>query len=144
MAHAENTVTINRPIDQVFAYLADGTNNPKWRAGVLEIERTSHTPGLGATYRQVLQGPAGRHVPGDYQVTTFEPPNRLDFSVTAGPARPTGRFQLASAGADRTHVKFSLDLEPHGIMVRLMAGLVARQMRTEVAQLAQLKTALEA
>jgi len=142
MPHAENTVTIERPIGDVFAYLADGTNNPRWRAGVLSIERTSAGEGADATYRQVLSGPGGRKIAGDYRVTAYEPPHRLEFAVTAGPARPTGRFQLAEAGPDRTTVTFSLDLRPSGLM-RLMSGMVARQMRVEVDQLARLKTELE-
>jgi uncharacterized membrane protein len=43
MKHVEQTVTVDRPIDEVFAYLADGRNNPDWRVGVLEIERTPLT-----------------------------------------------------------------------------------------------------
>ncbi|HLK43824.1 MAG TPA: SRPBCC family protein [Thermoleophilia bacterium] len=143
MAHAERTVTIDRPVQQVFDYIADGTNNPHWRAGVLEIERTSTDVGVGATYRQVLQGPGGRRIAGDYRVTTFSPPNRLEFAVIAGPARPTGVFDLTEEGPARTKLTFSLDLRPTGIM-RLMSGMIAKQMRTEVAQIDRLKANLEA
>jgi uncharacterized protein YndB with AHSA1/START domain len=143
MAHAESAVTIDRPIQQVFDYIADGTNNPDWRAGVLEIERTSADEGVGATYRQVLQGPGGRRIAGDYRVTTFLPPNRLEFAVIAGPAKPTGLFDLTEEGPDRTKLTFSLELRPIGIM-RLMSGVIAKQMRTEVAQIERLKANLEA
>ena len=60
MPHAENTITVDRPIGDVFAYLADGTNNPRWRSGVLSIERNSSTEQAGATYQQKLRGPGGR------------------------------------------------------------------------------------
>src|SRR5438067_13409707 len=134
MPHAENTVTIGRPIGDVFAYLADGTNNPHWRAGVLSIERTSAGDGAGATYRQVLSGPGGRKIAGDYRVTAYEPPYRLEFAVIAGPARPTGRFALTETAPGRTSVTFSLDLQTSGLM-RLMSGMVARQLRGEGDQL---------
>src|SRR2546423_8196370 len=100
MPHAENTVTIERPIGDVFAYLADGTNNPRWRAGVLSIERTSAGEGADATYRQVLSGPGGRKIAGDYRVTRYEPPHRLEFAVIARPARP-GRAGPARRGGPR-------------------------------------------
>ena len=77
MPHAENTVTVNRPQKDVFDYLAEGTHNREWRSGVLEIERTSAAEGQGATYRQVVSGPGGRRIDGDYQVTVFDPPRRL-------------------------------------------------------------------
>ena len=142
MPHAENTVTVNRPQKDVFDYLAEGTHNREWRAGVLEIERTSAAEGKGATYRQVLAGPGGRRIDGDYQVTMFDPPRRLEFHVTAGPARPTGVFELSENADQSTRVRFSLDLNPAGLM-KLMTPMIARQMQREVAQLDNLKNILE-
>ena len=142
MPHAENTVTVNRPQKDVFDYLAEGTHNREWRSGVLEIERTSAAEGKGATYRQVLAGPGGRRIDGDYQVTMFDPPRRLEFHVTAGPARPTGVFELSENADQSTRVRFSLDLNPAGLM-KLMTPMIARQMQREVAQLDNLKTILE-
>jgi uncharacterized protein YndB with AHSA1/START domain len=142
MLHAEHTVTINRPTRDVFDYLADGTHNRDWRNGVLEIRRTTRTGGKGATYRQVLAGPGGRRIDGDYQVTVFDPPHRLEFVVIAGPARPAGVFELTETAEQSTRVWFALDLQPTGLM-RLMTPVIARQMRAEVARLDTLKDLLE-
>ena len=143
MPHAEHTVTIRRPAEDIFGYLADGTHNPEWRSGVLEIRRTSAAEGQAATYRQVLAGPGGRRIDGDYQVTVFEPPRRLEFVVTAGPARPSGTFELTDAAEQgSTVVRFALDLQPAGIMW-LMTPMITRQMRREVEQLDSLKDRLE-
>jgi hypothetical protein len=62
--------------------------------------------------------------------------------VVAGPARPTGRYQLAEAGPGRTTVTFSLDMQPTGMM-RLMPAMVASTMRSGVGQLDQLEIELE-
>jgi uncharacterized protein YndB with AHSA1/START domain len=142
MPNAEHTVTIDRPASDVFDYLADGTHNREWRAGVLEIERTSAAGGEGATYRQVLAGPGGRRIDGDYRVTVFDPPRRLEFHVTAGPARPAGVFELTENPDKSTQVRFALDLKPAGLM-KLMTPMITRQVRREVAQLDTLKTVLE-
>jgi uncharacterized protein YndB with AHSA1/START domain len=142
MAHAQHTVSIDRPIAEVFAFLADGSHNPEWRDGVLEIERTSPVDGLGASYRQVVSGPAGRRIDADYRVTAYEPPSRLDFEVTAGPVRPIGVFELSPEGSDRTTVRFDLTAEPRGLM-RAMGPMIGRQVKAEVAQLDRLKTVLE-
>jgi len=142
MPHAEYTVIIDRPARDVFDYLADGTHNPEWRIGVLDIKHANSATGEGAAYRQVLAGPGGRRIDGDYRITVFNPPRRLEFLVTAGPARPTGVFELAD-GTDRaTVVRFTLDLQPMGLM-KLMTPMIARQMRREVAQLETLKKVLE-
>jgi uncharacterized protein YndB with AHSA1/START domain len=142
MPHAEYTVTIDRPARDVFDYLADGTHNSEWRTGVLDIKHTHSATGEGAAYRQVLAGPGGRRIDGDYRITAFNPPRRLEFLVTAGPARPAGVFELTD-GTDRaTVVRFALDLQPAGLM-KFMTPMIVRQMRREVAQLETLKKVLE-
>jgi carbon monoxide dehydrogenase subunit G len=37
--NAQNSVTINKPMGEVFAFLADGENEKQWRPGVKEIRR---------------------------------------------------------------------------------------------------------
>jgi uncharacterized protein YndB with AHSA1/START domain len=64
MPAAENSVTIDRPIQQVFDLLADGTNNPKWRPGVLEIANETGGFGVGTVYKQAIRGPGGRRIAG--------------------------------------------------------------------------------
>ena len=142
MPHAEHTITISRPQHEVFDYLADGTHNREWRTGVLEIGRTSAASGEGATYRQILAGPGGRRIDGDYRVTVFDRPQRLEFQVTAGPARPVGVFELSGNPDQSTRVRFALDFNPAGIM-KFMTPMITRQMRREVAQLDNLKATLE-
>jgi len=142
MLHAEHSVTINRPPQAVFDYLADGTHNPDWRSGVVEISRTTQADGQGASYRQVLTGPGGRRIDGDYRVTVFDPPRRLEFVVTAGPARPAGVFELTENADQSTSVRFALDINPTGLM-KLMTPMIRKTMRTEVAQLGTLKEVLE-
>lgn len=141
MVRSQSTVTINRPAEEVFAFLADGTNNPKWRSGVLEIAKVSGD-GAGAVYRQVLRGPGGRRIPGDYRVSSFEPPTRLAFTVIAGPARPTGTFDVRSDGAEQSSLTFTLEVQPKGIM-RLMTPMITRQLGREVEAIKELKRVLE-
>lgn len=142
MLHAEHSVTINRPPQAVFDYLADGTHNRDWRSGVVEIRRITEAQGQGASYRQVLTGPGGRRIDGDYRVTVFDPPRRLEFVVTAGPARPAGVFELTENPDQSTSVRFTLDIQPSGLM-KLMTPMISKTMRTEVAQLDTLKEVLE-
>jgi hypothetical protein len=143
MPYVEHTVTVNRPARVVFDYLADGRNNRDWRNGVLVIERTSSADGLGATYRQVTStGPGGRPLDEDYRVTVFDPPRRLEFLVTAGPARPTGVFELTENPDQSTQVRFALDLKSAGLL-KLLAPMITTRMQREVDALDNLKAILE-
>jgi len=141
MAHAESSVTINRSTTDVFNFLLDGANNPRWRPGVLDIQHDAATPaGLGAVYKQGLKGPGGR-IDGDYKVTRLEPNHLIEFQVITGPARPTGTYTLEPAGSG-TRVSFVLDFQPKGL-ARLMDGMIGKTMQSEVGNLSNLKTVLE-
>lgn len=142
MAHAEGSVSIKRPIHEVFDFLADGKNNARWRPAVIDIKPVGDTVGVGATYAQTLKGPGGRSIAGDYEVTAFDPPSHLAFRVTAGPARPEGDYLLTEDAPGATTVHFSLDLKTAGLM-RLMGPMIKRTMVSEVAYLENLKQELE-
>jgi uncharacterized membrane protein len=142
MAHAEGDVTIDRPAATVFDFLLDGTNNPKWRPTVLDIQHIPDTPlGVGARFKQGLKGPGGRRIDGDYEITASESNSLIRFQVIAGPARPTGIYRLDTTG-DATRVILILEYAPRGL-ARLMDSMIERTMRAEVAMLANLKAYLE-
>ena len=141
MAHAENSITINRSTADVFNFLLDGGNNPRWRPGVLDIQHDAATPaGLGAVYKQGLKGPGGR-IDGDYKVTQLQPNQLIEFQVITGPARPTGTYKLEPSG-NGTRVSFVLDFQPKGL-AKLMDGIIGKTMQSEVGNLSNLKTVLE-
>lgn len=142
MAHAENEVIINKPVPEVYSFLADGTNNTRWRPGVVSIELSSGQAGqVGALYKQTLKGPGGRNIDGDYKITVANPNKELSFVVTAGPARPSGSYYFESVD-NGTKLKFVLDYQPKGLAI-LMGPMITRTMRSEVANLANLKQLLE-
>jgi uncharacterized membrane protein len=141
VAHAEHTVTVERPIGEVFAFLADGLNNPKWRPEVSSVSLVGD-PGTGVRYAQTMKGPGGRTIQGDYLITQADEPTRLEFQVTAGPARPTGSFSLREVGASTTRVTFTLDLKPKGLMV-LMTPMINKQVKVEVGNIDNLPSAMD-
>ena len=57
MAHAEESITIHRPVNAVFDFVLDGTNSPLWRPGIVDIQRVPGKPsGLGAVIRPKGRG----------------------------------------------------------------------------------------
>ena len=50
------TAVIDRPIDDVFAFLADGTNDLKFSPRVQKIEKTSDGPvGVGTVFESTVE-----------------------------------------------------------------------------------------
>jgi uncharacterized membrane protein len=143
MPSAQRSITINRPIEEVFAFLSDGENGPRWRSDKIDVKHESGS-GVGAVYRQTVPGPGGRRVKADYEITVHQPPTRSEFKAIAGPVRPTGSYVLEQAGADKTKLTFSLDAQLGFVKRLLMGGAVQKSMDAEMAGLDRLKTVLEA
>jgi uncharacterized protein YndB with AHSA1/START domain len=142
MPSASRTITINRPIKDVFTFVADGANATKWRSGVLDTAHVSGN-GVGEKWTQGVKGPGGRRIDADYEITDYQAPTKLAFRATAGPVRPTGSYVLASAGDNATNLTFSLDAVVGGLKGLLMGGAVQKTMDAEMAALDRLKSILE-
>ena len=141
MPAASNVIIIKRPPADVFAFLADGTTGTQWRPGVLDIALASGS-GTGARYTQGVKGPGGRRIAADYEVTAYEPNQRLAFRAVAGPVRPTGEYRFEE-DPDGTRLTFSLDAELGPLKRLVMGRAVQGSMDAEVASLARLKQVLE-
>ena len=141
MPHAERTIVIARPLPEVFAFFADGENDPRWRPSV-KVMRREGPLAVGARYTQRIAGPGGREIPADIEVTELAPDERVAFRGMAGPVRPLGSyaFRLADGG---TSVTFTLDAQLAGLKKLIMANPVQKSMDSEMSCLDQAKAILE-
>jgi hypothetical protein len=138
----QNTVLITRPLNEVFAYLADFQNIPAWNYAIEQTTKTSPgPPGVGATYQQTRTLP--RRSQEDFQVTVFEPPSRLTIRGQFGPFRATTSY-LLEPGAGGTRLTNKVELEPSSAMLRLISPLAVPRVKEAVARnLSSLKRLLE-
>jgi hypothetical protein len=87
MPEATNSVQIHRPAEEVFAFLADGSNDRLWRQDVLDIHLRSGE-GKGAVYEQGVKGPFGRRVAADYEIIRYEPNAASRSALSPGQSDP--------------------------------------------------------
>jgi len=142
MPEAKHAVTIGRPVEAVFAFVADGEKAPQWRPSVVDVRRVSGE-GAGTRYAQGVKGPLGRRIAADYEITVFEPNRRLEFKTITGPARPHGRFDFEPVDGG-TRLTFALDAQLTGLRKLLMGSMVQKTMDGEVKNLDNLKRVVEA
>lgn len=76
----EATVVIDRPIEEVFAFISDGTNDPKFSPRVLEIAKTTDgPPGVGTVYASTVKD-AGMKTKREFKLTEFERPTTIRWA----------------------------------------------------------------
>lgn len=100
------SAVINRPIDEVFAYLAAGTNDPKFSPRVLEIRKEPDGPSrLGTIFVSKVKD-AGMKTDRRFELTGFQAPTTIRWTertknlVTI----PEGGYDLEDLGNSQTKV----------------------------------------
>jgi uncharacterized membrane protein len=138
----ENIVTIRKPAEEVFAFLADFENIPMWNYAIEETSKVSAgLVGVGSRYRQTRSVPS--RSAEDFEVTVFEPARRLAIHGQIGPFQARISYVLeAVPGATRLVNNVKLDTSPPAL--RLVAPLAAPKIKAAVAEnLGKLKLVLE-
>ncbi|WCB93472.1 hypothetical protein DSM104299_02185 [Baekduia alba] len=118
MPTATYETRIDRPAEEVFDFLADGTNNPRWQPGVVATAAPAPAgpPAVGSAFHQTARHPLGFKVPADYRLTTVERPHALALVATAGgPIRPTLRYELSEDAPGVTTVRSTVAYRPTGL-----------------------------
>ena len=141
MITTEGTESIARPAEEVFAFIADVRNDPRWHTDVLEAKLTGTTIDNGSTF-EIETKPVMGISRGTVTVSDHEPPNRIVFDVRMGKLEPTTTFTVVPD--DRgCSVTRRIDMEPQGLM-RVMAPFMGGMMRSRNAGfLANLRHILE-
>jgi hypothetical protein len=131
-------VEIARSAGDVFAYLSDFENNPRWQRGMVSCRWTSPQPhGVGATYDQVAHF-LGRDVVSSFVVLEQDDGHRVKISSTSGPFPITETRTVTPDGDGRCVVDALVEGDAGGFfriagpLVRLM---VARSVRADYRRL---------
>ena len=146
MAPIVTSIEIDRPQDDVFAYVTDPSRFAEWQAGVDGGSAEGGTsPRVGArctTTRRV--GGTARQVTSE--ITKFDPPTTWGIHGIDGPVRAIVDVTVEPLnGSAQSRVTIELDFEGHGIGKLLVPLVVRRQARNEMpANCRKLKQQLEA
>ena len=138
MIEFTNTVEIRRPPEEVFEFIADFENMPKWNYFVTGVTKRSSGPiGVGTVFDQTRK--TDRQ---SYAITDLIPGQRVEVTTTPGSSPAfMMRFDFESA-ADGTRITDRWDLQSgHNPLVELLGE---RRIKVAVAEnLGKLKQLLE-
>jgi uncharacterized protein YndB with AHSA1/START domain len=146
MAPLISTIDINRPQDEVFAYVTDPSKFAEWQDGVVggSMERGA-APAVGSrcmTTRRI----GGTERESTSMVIKLEPPTSWAVHGIDGPIRATVNVTVEPLnGSAQSRVTIEVDFEGHGIGKLLVPLVVRRQARSEMpANCQRLKQRIEA
>jgi uncharacterized protein YndB with AHSA1/START domain len=137
-----DSIIINRPVEAVFAYVTDVTNDPSWHTDVLEAHKTTDGPiGTGTVWHARFKPSMGISE-GDMEVVTFEP-NRVQVKRgDIGPMHPTLAYLLEPSNGGTKFTRH-VQIRVSGIM-KLMQPMIGMMLpKQNKGFLANLKRVLE-
>jgi len=140
MIDETHTLTINRPVKNVFDFVADPSNEPDWHLDVREVLRPKDGPyELGETFQWVVR--FGGSKTYSLEITALEPNRLVEITTREGAVLPvlTHTFQPDGDGTRYTRrVRF----ETRGLL-RVMAPLMKRMNNPNTRWAENLKELLE-
>src|SRR5258706_2787761 len=132
MFQVKVSIVINRPVEEVFAFLSNLENNLKWRSGMIKAEKISDGPiGVGTTYR-LINSLFGQQVEGEVVVTEYELNRKYATMNKSGLLIKTQRMFEAVEGGTRG--TFSVETELDGffkLVEPLMASIGKRRLEAD-------------
>jgi hypothetical protein len=119
---ASDQIVIDRPVEEVFAFVADRSNLPRWSSVIKESRRTSASSSeVGTTYRMV-GSLMGRRVEGTYTRTGYDPDHMLGGRAAMGNMSFDEEYRFAPVGTG-TRMSMTTSITPAG-MFRLLQPLM--------------------
>lgn len=113
----EATTEVERPIKEVFDYLAEGTNDPEFSPRVQHIEKVTDGPvGVGTVFASRVID-AGMQSSREFRITEFEAPTKIRWTeISTSPVTSTeGGYDLTALSETTTRVRIYNVLEGHGV-----------------------------
>lgn len=111
MNRIERTITIHRPVEEVFAYVCDVRHGASYLSGQREAHQTSSGPmGIGSTFAasgKLLRRRAA------FEIVDYELNRRLAWKALSG-ARATTTWDFQPSGPS-TRITFTRVADPHGL-----------------------------
>ncbi|MCM2424124.1 SRPBCC family protein [Streptomyces sp. RKAG293] len=142
----EATVEVDRSIERVFAYLADGRNDPQFSPRVLKIERFPDTlTAEGTMFRSTVKD-AGMKTAREFRITALEAPVKIRWAEVSknNVTAREGGYDLEPLPGGRTRVRIFNVLEGHGVG-KLLVGLALAAARKDADKYgSRIKAAAEA
>jgi hypothetical protein len=124
------SIDIGCAADDVFAYVSDQTNAPRWQRGVREVRRTTEGPiGLG-TRHTAVRAFMGRTLELSNEYTRYELNRLVEFKI-AGTVPGQAFYVVEPAGTGRARLTSRIEMPAPGPF-RVAERLLKARLREDV------------
>ena len=131
MAEFELERTIRRPVGDVFAFVSDFRNAPRWQTGIQSLQVLPDGPAQPGTLVMERRRIQAHDIELNYKVVQLDPGRRIAVEGTDGPVDYSGVQEFQATDDGGTRLRFRLDVKLTGGM-RLLAGFIGPAIQRQV------------
>jgi hypothetical protein len=137
----QTRIDIARPAAEVFEFVADQTNAPRWQQGLHEVRRITPGPlGVGSEHVFVRRF-AGMKIESRNRFTGYDPGRFVSFEIPSGKITGEASYLVEPTGTDNSRLISEVHFRvagPAGLASPLLARLFERQSKKDEATLKEL------
>jgi uncharacterized protein YndB with AHSA1/START domain len=140
MVKIEESVMIDRPVEEVWKFVTDLSKLPKYQTAVVEAKQTSAGPiGVGSTFE--IRRKDNTTTP--QRCIEYEPNRKFSMEVTSGPVKGTIFIYSVETVEGKTRFTSTGDMKYNGLY-KLLGPFLSSSMRKEdIAAVGNVKRILE-
>ena len=139
MIQHEVTIHLNKPVEQVFAFLMDPSKLSTWQSNLIKSEPLTEGPlQEGSRFREIRRI-QGRESEIEGEITALEPNKRLETRTMTKPQAMVSYILDPDQGGTRLKYKFVLITSgPMRLMEPIMAKAIKKDSETDFETLKQI------
>jgi uncharacterized protein YndB with AHSA1/START domain len=144
MVRIQDSTIIDRPVEEVWSFVSDPSNTPKWFQGTMEVRQRSEGPlVVGTTFEAVVHY-RGRPLVFGARCTVLNQNKKLTWEFTSGPTKGSkDTWWMEPMDEQSTRLTRVFDLSVSGTW-RLIQPIIARgTKRAHEAEMHNVKRILE-
>ena len=141
MIDVTTSVEIARPVQDVFAFVADQTNAPQWQTDLHEVRRLTDGPiGVGSEH-EFVRTFAGRRFASRNRFVVFEPSRYVRFEIPSGLITGTASYRTETSQSAGTVLTSRMEFRVRGplsLLEPVLCRLLAKDSRRDEQRLKSL------
>jgi len=131
-------IDIDRPAGEVFDFVADQTNGPRWQDGLHEVRRITPGPVGVGTEHVFARRFAGMNIESRNRYTAYEPGRFVAFEIPSGMITGEASYLVEPTGANASRLIGAVDFRVSGLAglaTPVLSRVFERDMKKNMATL---------
>lgn len=134
MRRAEQTAEVAAPAEEVYAFLTEIANLPRWQSGVVEAEQTSPGPMAVGSTAAIERRIMGQRIRADLRVVELVPNRRIVLETEASGLHLEASVAIEPVDVGHSRVTFRMALNATSFFMQAVEPMAAQAAESDIGE----------